>query len=175
MLLKEEVRAKNVVTEHNLDVLSVLNHAADHAETLGLNQAQIKTRRDELREGIFRVLWDDDDRRWRDDLGGALTSEGVDAEKRSDIEAALAQGDWGRVSTGGLIVTSTDLQALIKGRLSRDGVLGLIQSGSSAQKVLLKGSGGSFHFLRRSVHFLYLATRAVVSSRSDHGPDSRPG
>ncbi len=67
-LLKTSVKAENVVTEHNLDVLSVLNHALSHWPqiTRGLSkavlarsptQADILEWRDGLRDAIFTHLW----------------------------------------------------------------------------------------------------------------------
>ncbi len=77
--LKERARAENVVTEHNLDTLSVLNHAISHWDevTDGLTDeekrkvgqlegvsgseglAGLITWRDGLRDAIFTRLWDD--------------------------------------------------------------------------------------------------------------------
>ncbi len=58
--LRHRARANNVVTEHNLDVLSVLNHALNHAQELRLPKTNdIETWRNELRDGIFFGLWDD--------------------------------------------------------------------------------------------------------------------
>ncbi len=148
-VLKEEVRAKNVVTEHNLDVLSVLNHAIDHAEALGLDPHRLQEWRDELREGIFRVLWDQDERLWRSDLEGALAAAGADFRNRSRIEEALNNGDWGRVSTGGIIVTSSEVQDLKNGRrLSRDGVLDRLQAGAGSNVAEIESNRETLHFLR---------------------------
>ncbi len=108
--LKEEGKATNIVTEHNLDVLSVLNHALNHSEALAFDArgplvlSEMETLRDELRAGIFHVLWDDQDRHWRRDLERAAQSPGAGAQKREEIEAALERGDWGRVATGGRLV-----------------------------------------------------------------------
>ncbi len=72
-LLKKRVLAENVVTEHNIDVLSVLNHAIQNSEALGLDDQQDLVRwRDKLRDGIFHALWDDEDRIGRVITGGEL-------------------------------------------------------------------------------------------------------
>ncbi len=108
--LKEPVKASNVVTEHNLDVLSVLNHALSHAEPLGLTKVdEIQVWRDELRDGIFLGLWDE---ATSDILEETLKSGGpespgspkLDARKQQWIESALrapASSPMGRVVTGG--------------------------------------------------------------------------
>ncbi len=67
--LKKEARAENVVTEHNLDTLSVLNHAIQHWDEMlaGLAPSDLRGRiqhaeivfwRDRLRDAIFQLLWD---------------------------------------------------------------------------------------------------------------------
>ncbi len=57
--LKRPEIARNVVTEHNLDVLSVLNHALNHTGALGLsNKGALEAWRNEVRDGIFYALWD---------------------------------------------------------------------------------------------------------------------
>ncbi len=57
--LKQPEIARNVVTEHNLDVLSVLNHALNHTGALGLsNKGALEAWRNEVRDGIFYALWD---------------------------------------------------------------------------------------------------------------------
>ncbi len=100
--IQETVQAGNVVTEHNLDVLSVLNHALNHSDELGIRDREhLEAWRNELREGIFHVLWDPNDVHWRRDLENARDALGIRPEKRREIEAALADGVWGRVSTGG--------------------------------------------------------------------------
>ncbi len=108
-VLKQKVQAENIVTEHNLDVLAVLNHALQHAALLGLDDvAHLTEWRDGLRRGIFRVLWDRDDRRWRQELEGALVRNDTNPEKQADIRAALSRGDWGRVVTGGELRERTE-------------------------------------------------------------------
>ncbi len=100
LVLKRPVLAENIVTEHNLDVLSVLNHALLHHEKTGLTDVEeLRAWRDELRAGIFEVLWDDRD--WKEDLLGTLGSEGVSAERRAHIERVLQEDALGRVITGG--------------------------------------------------------------------------
>ncbi len=60
-VLRERVKATNVVTEHNVDVLSVLNHALDHPTRLQIEAPEdLEKWRNELRDGIFYVLWDAD-------------------------------------------------------------------------------------------------------------------
>ena len=56
------VKALNVVIEHNIDVLSVLNYSIKHAEALGLNKADYLPVRDRLREGIFTKLYNFENR-----------------------------------------------------------------------------------------------------------------
>ncbi len=109
-VLKEEVRAQNVVTEHNLDVLSVLNHALNHASELGLDdRASLEAWRDEVRDGLFYILWDDNNRLWIRDLSAAGRSTPPDSTKREQIDHALMNDDeWGRVATGGVIVAADD-------------------------------------------------------------------
>ncbi len=100
--LKEPVRANNVVTEHNLDVLSVLNHALVHSDALGVEDRDVLERwRNELRNGIFYVLWDQHDLHWRRDLENARDAHGSGEAKTAEIDAALLEGAWGRVATGG--------------------------------------------------------------------------
>ncbi len=111
LVLQEEVQVNNVVTEHNLDVLSVLNHALNHADYLGLDKADLQAWRDEVRDGIFYVLWEDRGALWRRDLEGALKSAASNETKREEIKAALDRGETGRVSTGGVLVRSRDSSA----------------------------------------------------------------
>ncbi len=102
-ILKQARRAENIVTEHNLDVLSVLNHALEHAPSLGLGDetAELVAWRDGLRRGIFGGLFDRDDHRWRQDLEGALEQAHTNPTKQAEIKQALWREAWGRVSTGG--------------------------------------------------------------------------
>ncbi len=93
LALKTRVKAQNVVTEHNLDVLSVLNHALAHAEALGPQDPKTRpsweediTRwRNDLRDAIFTHLWDD--QHWAQDLG--------------ESQQHLKNQDLGRIVTGG--------------------------------------------------------------------------
>ncbi len=73
-LLKTQDKAENVVTEHNLDVLSVLNHALNHWDAIqavspkndltGLDQDTLLRWRDGLRHAIFERLWREGDGRF---------------------------------------------------------------------------------------------------------------
>ncbi len=125
--LKQEVEATNIVTEHNLDVLSVLNHALNHQEALSLQEpgrpelSTIRAWRDELRAGIFHVLWDDVEDHWRHDLENAALSEGAGARKRTEIQAALVRGDWGRVATGGVLASESEHKEAVDAVLIDDG------------------------------------------------------
>ncbi len=104
-VLGQVVQAENVVTEHNLDVLSVLNHALRYAPQLGLeNTAHLSEWRDDLRNGIFQVLWDRDDVEWRRELEAALDHSVSTPSKEAEIRDALSRGTWGRVVTGGELV-----------------------------------------------------------------------
>ncbi len=73
--LNTPVLATNVVTEHNLDVLHVLNHALLHLEELDLRAEEhaLKTWRDTLRQGIFNRLWDQEG--WRAHLGDTVSDD----------------------------------------------------------------------------------------------------
>ncbi len=125
--LKQKVEATNIVTEHNLDVLSVLNHALNHQEALSLQEpgrpelSTIRAWRDELRAGIFHVLWDDVEDHWRHDLENAALSEGAGARKRTEIQAALVRGDWGRVATGGVLASESEYKEAVDAVLIDDG------------------------------------------------------
>ncbi len=122
-LLRRRVLASNVVTEHNLDVLSVLNHALVHADAVGPDGIDERRRwrqklqiwRDELRDGTFELLWDAEG--WKQEFAEvlaeletrpasqALTDAQAKAqEKRMEaMESALQSGGLGRVITGGLL------------------------------------------------------------------------
>ncbi len=68
--------AENVVTEHNIDVLDLLNQAIDGGTVFGYDATEIAAltdRRDELREGIFEVLWVESDGR----IGTGLDADGT--------------------------------------------------------------------------------------------------
>ncbi len=98
--LKTRVLASNVVTEHNLDVLSVLNHALRHQEKIGLQDfTELEVFRDELRDGIFVLLWDDQE--YTQDLAYTLRQTGPDDPRRPALEEALEAQDLGRIVTGG--------------------------------------------------------------------------
>ncbi len=109
--LQEKTEAHNVVTEHNLDVLSVLNHALAHRDILGLNDSEdlgyeaLRAWRDELQAGIFTLLWDDSG--WRTEFENTIReqplTEQAQAMKRIlDTDEAL-----GRIITGGGRVVPT--------------------------------------------------------------------
>ncbi len=113
LALRQRVKAQNVVTEHNVDVLAVLNHALDYAEALGLsNTNELEGWRNSLRDGIFVALWDD--KLWRDEFSTKLEAMTVaktsgqtavqkhrQAVRKQRMEKALAEGGLGRVVTGG--------------------------------------------------------------------------
>ncbi len=65
--LSLRTRATNVVTEHNLDVLSVLNHALSHVEVIWSRESKpeqerverrLRAWRDGVQRGIFELLWE---------------------------------------------------------------------------------------------------------------------
>ncbi len=60
---KTMISATNVVTEHNLDVLSVLNHALGHPQNHKLDIPFLETWRDDVRHAILTELWDESERR----------------------------------------------------------------------------------------------------------------
>ncbi len=121
--MKERVRAQNVVTEHNLDVLSVLNGALKNVDRLGpldperrtVWENDLKVWRNTLRDGIFYVLWDA--KGWKKEFVEELGTIRDRAPTRIQTEAqkalvatrekqmgnALATGDLGRVITGGAL------------------------------------------------------------------------
>ncbi len=103
--LKREALALNVVTEHNLDVLSVLNHAMNHAYSLGLQDTEdlhfdaLKHWRDGLREGIFGALWDETG--WVEEFRAEIARHPQGAQAKS-MQAILDSGEpLGRFVTGG--------------------------------------------------------------------------
>ncbi len=103
-ILKKRVLANNVVTEHNLDVLSVLNHALKHQKEIGLTEvAELERWRNELREGIFSLLWDE--KGWKADLEYTLQGQNLGENRRAELEEALTQQDLGRIITGGQLTT----------------------------------------------------------------------
>ncbi len=66
--LRIRAQSRNVVTEHNLDVLSVLNHALAHVDQIQPENARkvppedlllwLEDWRNDVRRGIFELLWD---------------------------------------------------------------------------------------------------------------------
>ncbi len=110
-VLREPVLAENIVTEHNLDVLSVLNHALSHHKKTGLTDVEeLRAWRDELRAGIFDALWDE--RGWKGDLRDTLDGEGISSERRAHIEDTLEHGSLGRIVTGGELLGDTEPKVL---------------------------------------------------------------
>ncbi len=96
--LKERTQAQNVVTEHNLDVLSVLNHALLHREQIWPTSSEQESKRiwleawrNDLRRGIFELLWDTPE-------GGSAIEEKAPNSCRAEPKTIT----WtGRVITGG--------------------------------------------------------------------------
>ncbi len=133
-LLKTPALASNVVTEHNLDVLSVLNHALRHQDALAPEGAEARTSwvnelegwRNELRHGIFYFLWDEDG--WKLEFEEALAklesaptnqaltktqSENRAARIRAMDEALVSQS-LGRIVTGGQLLVDGSGSAQFK-------------------------------------------------------------
>ncbi len=125
-VLKNRSKARNVVTEHNLDVLSVLNHALrnqdglrpEGADATGDWARDIEAWRDEVRDGIFSFLWDDEG--WRQEFADVLadlesgssrqlTKKQTEArrERMRKMERAMDSHALGRVVTGGTLVDGT--------------------------------------------------------------------
>ncbi len=110
--LKVRIQALNVVTEHNLDVLAVLNHALSHPKELGLHGtddlsvAALQQWRNGLRAGIFSGLWDDTG--WKKEFENAL-QKNPKSNAATAMRAALdSEVPLGRIITGGgdLVVQS---------------------------------------------------------------------
>ncbi len=112
--LRQPQKADNVVTEHNLDVLAVLNHAIEHQHDLGLEDgAALRAWRDALRDGIFYALWDEQG--YKDEFRAELRSMATtpvaqtdaqrawQSQRRQWMEEALLRDDLGRIVTGGEI------------------------------------------------------------------------
>ncbi len=57
------VRAMNVVTEHNVDALQVLNHALQHQGLAGVPESELRRAKEALKQAIFSHLWDPDEKR----------------------------------------------------------------------------------------------------------------
>ncbi len=139
--IKKEVKTQNVVTEHNIDVLSVLNHALSHADALELDRAHIQAWRDEIRDGIFFVLSDNRKIRWSQDLHRALLALPPGSSKGAHIHRALDHEGWGRVATGGSIAIS----APVKDHVDDS------ETPQPADRQHIQGEDQSFSFVR-SVH-----------------------
>ncbi len=125
--LHERARAENVVTEHNLDTLSVLNHAIKHWNevTDGLTDAEKRRLgqldgvsgsegvagliiwRNGLRDAIFNRLWESTEfelQQAQAALAFATPQSSNGAKKEREeklLEHLLAHSDIGRVVTGG--------------------------------------------------------------------------
>ncbi len=123
--LRRRVPAQNTVTEHNLDVLSVLNHALGHRDELSfLSEAkleELKEWRDRLRGGIFSVLldtegWKEEFRQELDEIDASLRSgvartksQQAHLEHRKDRMAlALEHKDLSRIITGGELISDSE-------------------------------------------------------------------
>ncbi len=122
-VLKARIPAQNVVTEHSLDVLQVLNHALTHSESLGPKGREsrhawtqrLERWRNELRDGVFFLLWDAHG--WREEFANTLAQlEGeaspaplteAQAERKAlriqAMREALDAYSLGRVITGGTL------------------------------------------------------------------------
>ena len=74
------IKAENVVTEHNLDMLALWNHAISNAEKLGLkNKEELNQRRDQLRKAIFTKLYDEWESRF---VTGTVKNHGVETPSK---------------------------------------------------------------------------------------------
>ncbi len=123
--LKRRTKALNVVTEHNIDMLSVLNDALDHSDRLGpsdpaersLWAQNLQKWRDDVREGIFFFLWDHEG--WKQEFHQVVADSVPDHTetvvqqseygRRADrMGAALASGQLGRIITGGTLHTRAE-------------------------------------------------------------------
>ncbi len=87
------VKAQNVVTEHNLDVLSVLNQNLEHQPDFPRSADEIRTWRDQLRHAIFDALWDDEEGRIV--TGGEFTPSGA---FRKSAFSAIDNCSWLSIS-----------------------------------------------------------------------------
>ena len=84
------VKAENVVTEHNLDMLAVLNRAVRNADRLGIpDPERILEARDRLRDGIFNGLYDPEQGRFV--TGRAVTPDGQDVPSE---HVAIDNASW---------------------------------------------------------------------------------
>ncbi len=92
--LKEPALAQNVVTEHNLDVLSVLNHAIKNASKLGLEDQldELQTWRTDLRNGTFKALWSDKPLHVEKEANGCREARVIDSPSRV-ITGGLLRGE----------------------------------------------------------------------------------
>ncbi len=100
-VLRTPHKSTHVVTEHNLDTLSVLNHALAHADVLKLEDpVALEQWRDELRRGLFETLWDDNN--WIHEFEARVAG---DLPVHPWIYEGLRDRNLGRVLTGGAWVT----------------------------------------------------------------------
>ncbi len=91
-ILRTTTQADNVVTEHNLDQLSVLNHALLHWSVISKHMSpadrgferELRPWRDELRAGIFHELWEPKEGRFI--TGGAFLGNDFDADSQTAID-----------------------------------------------------------------------------------------
>ncbi len=115
--LRTRIQSRHIVTEHNLDVLSVLNHALEHHEALELpDVAGLRAWRDALLEGIFFALWDthgakENLRRRLAELEAQNETEDFEPpgtrtpdDREARIAVALENGSVGRFVTGGVLL-----------------------------------------------------------------------
>ncbi len=103
--LHEPTEALNIVTEHNLDTLSVLNHALTHHDDLGLFKTQdlnaraLRAWRDKLRAGIFQLLWDETG--WTTEFRSSIALDPSSPLSQRMQRALDAHEPLGRFITGG--------------------------------------------------------------------------
>ena len=111
--LVERVKAKNVVTEHNLDMLAVLNFAIGNFSTLGLSatrQQELIEKRNDLRHGIFTLLYNEAEAHF---ITGR-SQEGVPS-----IHSAIDNASWLALSANLLPEAQDGLQATQVEKLAR--------------------------------------------------------
>jgi hypothetical protein len=83
------VAAQNVVTEHNIDVLRVLNLASSGAKELGLDPGRYRSSKQKLIDGIFNKLYREDE----DRFVTGLIRDGNGLEKPSP-SSAIDNASW---------------------------------------------------------------------------------
>ncbi len=83
------VKAENVVTEHNVDMLALLNLAIDFSVELGLdNRQELISRKTKLTNAIFTKLYDDQQKRF---ITGRVFEDG---KERQSEHAAIDNATW---------------------------------------------------------------------------------